>query len=539
VTWVHDRTAGVGQDRTVAGTSSPIRRIAPHLLGPPLPSLATLWSLNGRRALSAAFCVTFPLALGLALGHPGAGSAAALGGFTAVYGHSLPYRRRAWIAAGVAAGIVCAIGLGGLTGGHPVVLALVLAAVAAAATAATAIWRIGPPGALSPVIVGGSASALGSAPDVVAQHVSAAAAAAALSWVVVMLPWLWDPAGPERRALQAAAVAVSSVESGAPGATRPGGIARALRVAVAAVAVGSRRRPSLQPALEEVEARFFRALPPVDPTRGPEIPAPRPGAHRAHRRRTPLWAATAARIGLGVAAAGLVAVAIGLPAPYWAATSAVAVLLGTDARHTRARAFHRVTGTLLGTVIAGVVFALQPPTAVIVLLVSLLLIAVELFIAHQYVIAVACLTPVSLLLVHLGAPHSPGTALIAARIEETLVGMAVALAAGFFLFARAGSRRLPAAVTATAQRAVTAASAPAGATADRELHDALVALNEVATAARAELFSAPGADVWRRRSRQVADLGWALLGSRARDESGLADSVARRIRAELGGRRSG
>ncbi|MCW2574793.1 MAG: Membrane protein of unknown function, partial [Modestobacter sp.] len=217
--------------RAVAGTSSPIRRVAPHLLGPPVPALRTLWSLNGRRALSAAFCVTVPLALGLALGHPGPGSAAALGGFTAVYAHSLPYRRRAWISAGVAVMIVSAIGLGGLTGGHPLLLVVVLGAIAAVATAATAIWRIGQPGALSPIIVGGSASALGSAPDVVAQHVAAATAAAALSWVVVMLPWLWDPAGPERRALQAAAAVVDSVESGVPGALRPGAIARALRVA--------------------------------------------------------------------------------------------------------------------------------------------------------------------------------------------------------------------------------------------------------------------------------------------------------------------
>ncbi|MCW2509826.1 MAG: Membrane protein of unknown function [Modestobacter sp.] len=521
--------------RAVAGTSSPIRRVAPHLLGPPVPALRTLWSLNGRRALSAAFCVTVPLALGLALGHPGPGSAAALGGFTAVYAHSLPYRRRAWISAGVAVMIVSAIGLGGLTGGHPLLLVVVLGAIAAVATAATAIWRIGPPGALSPIIVGGSASALGSAPDVVAQHVAAAAAAAALSWVVVMLPWLWDPAGPERRAVQAASAAVDRVESGVPGTPRPGALARALRVAVAAVAVGSRRRPSLQPALEEIEARFFRALPPVDPAPGPELRAPRPAAGPTTRRRTPLWAATAARIGLGVTAAGLVAVAVGLPAPYWAATSAVAVLLGTDARHTRARAFHRVTGTLLGTAIAGLVFAVQPPTPVTVLIVALLLIGIELFIAHQYVLAVSCLTPVSLLLVHLGAPGSPGTALIAARIEETLVGIVVALVAGFFLFARAGSSRLPGTVTATAERAVAAATAPAGTTADRELHDALVSLNEVATAARAELFSARGADVWRRRSREVGDLGWALLGARARGESELAESVARRIRADLTG----
>ncbi|MFQ1000635.1 FUSC family protein [Modestobacter sp. SSW1-42] len=515
----------------MAGTPSPLRRVAPHLLGPPVPPLATLWAANGRRALSAACCVGVPLALGLALGHPGPGSAAALGGFTAVYGHALPYRRRAGVSAGVALVVVASVALGGLTGAHPVVLAGTLGLIAAAATAVTAVWRIGPPGALPPVLVAGSASALGSSAEAVAQHVAAATAAAVLSWLVVMLPWLWDPAGPERRALQAADAAVTRAEAGvAPG--QRGALARAVRVAVTAAAGGSRRRPSLLPAADDVEARFFRALPLVDPAPGPRTGAPAPVAPP----RAPLWTETAARIGLGVALAGLVAAAAGLPSPYWAATSAVAVLLGTDARHTRARAFHRVTGTLAGTAIAALVFAVQPPTAVTVVLVAVLLVGVELLIASQYVLAVTCLTPVSLLLVHLGAPGAPESTLIAARIEETVLGMAVALAVGLLLFPRAGSRRLPRAVTATADRAVAAVRAPAGAGADRELHDELVALTDVATAARAELFSARGADAWLQRSRQVADLGWALLGARARADDVLAEAVAVRIRRDLGGR---
>ncbi|WP_299954563.1 FUSC family protein [uncultured Modestobacter sp.] len=514
----------------MSGSTSPLRRVAPHVLGPRLPPLPELWSMNRRRALSAGFSVAAPLTVGLALGEPGIGSAAALGGFTAVYGHSMPYRRRAVVAAGVGAAVVGAIGLGGITGGHPLLLVLTLGAIAAAATAATAVWRIGPPGALPPVLVGGSASALGSAPDVVAQHVAAAAGAAVLSWVVVMLPWLWDPAGPERRALQAADAAVRDAEDGALRTTRPGAIARAVWAADTAVAEGSRRRPSLRPQLAGVEARFSRALPTIDATaEGPgPLPPARPAGHR-----TPLWVTTAARTGLGVASAGLVAVVTGLPSPWWAATAAVAVLLGADRRQARARAVHRVTGTLVGTALAGVVFAVDPPTAVTVGLVGLLLVGVELFIAHQYVVSVACLTPVSLLLVHLGVPDLPGSALIVARIEETVVGIAVALAAGLLLLARAGSRRLPAAVTGTAERAVAAARAVPGSPADRALHHVLIELNEVATAARAELFPAPGADAWRRRSRQVGDLGWALLGARARGDAALADAVAARIVAEL------
>jgi hypothetical protein len=93
---------------------------------------------------------------------------------------------------------------------------------------------------------------------------------------------------------------------------------------------------------------------------------------------------------------------------------------------------------------------------------------------------------------------------------------------------------LPAAVAVSAERALAAARAAGGSPADRELHDALLVQNEVALVARAELFSAPGADEERRRSRQVADLGWALLGARARTDGELARAVAGRIERELG-----
>ena len=83
-------------------------------------------------------------------------------------------------------------------------------------------------------------------------------------------------------------------------------------------------------------------------------------------------------------------------------------------------------------------------------------------------------------------------------------------------------------------RALAAAEAPPGGPADAALRDALVAQHEVATAARAELFAAPGADAWLHRSRQVADLGWALLGARAREEDALGAWVAARITSDLG-----
>jgi len=97
--------------RAVSGTSSPLRRVAPHLFGSPLPSSASPWAAHRRRALSAGACTALPLVLALALDRLDLGTAAAFGGFTAVYGHALPYRRRAGVSAGVGAVLTSAVAL--------------------------------------------------------------------------------------------------------------------------------------------------------------------------------------------------------------------------------------------------------------------------------------------------------------------------------------------------------------------------------------------------------------------------------------------
>jgi hypothetical protein len=480
-----------------------------------------LWSASGTRALSAAFSVAVPLALGVALGHADLGSAAALGGLTAVYGHQLTYRRRARVVAGWGAVLVLSVALCGLAGGTPVggvpwLLPVTLGLLAGAATAGTALLRTGPPGPLGLALVGGSASALGASPSVLVGHVLAAAAGAALAWVVVHVPWLWDPAGPERRAVAAAQAAVDGA-----GALRPAQVARAVRTADAAVADGSRRRPSLRPRVRELEQRFLRAVPAVDvpPPPGPAAPAP--------TRAAPAWVATTVRTTVGVTAAGLVAAGLGLSSTYWASTTAVAVLLGADARAVRARAGHRVTGTLVGVGVAGLLLALDLPVAAEVAAVGLLLVGVELLVTQQYVLAVSFITPLSLLLVHVAVPGRPALELVTTRLAETLVGIVLALAAGVLLLPRSASRRLPAAAAAAGQAT---AGLVEGTVDEAGLRARLDVLNEVATAARAELRPAPGTAGWLHRGRWTADLGWGLLAARARGETELAAALARRVR---------
>src|SRR4051794_10662862 len=304
-------------------------RASRAVMGPALPGPATLWASGGRRALTAGLCAALPLAVGLALGRPDLGSAAGLGGFTAIYGHPLPFRRPARGPAGVGAGLAVAGPAGALSGLPPVVLSLVCGLLAAAAAAATAVWRIGPPGPIGAILVGGGASALGTVPGELPAHLLATAAGAALAWAACMLPWLWDPAGPERRAVAAADAAVAGAERGALTTAGAGAVARAVRLADAAVADTTRRggpghratlaarggrgppppagaggaaravrlaaagvadpprrggpghRATLAARLEEVEERFLRALPFGDVPEGtapPPEPVAGPGA---------------------------------------------------------------------------------------------------------------------------------------------------------------------------------------------------------------------------------------------------------------------
>ncbi|MGY1713281.1 FUSC family protein [Geodermatophilus sp. SYSU D01106] len=481
------------------------------LLGPPVPGPRALWRAGGRRGVTAAVCLAVALGTGAALGRVDLGSAAALASFTAVYGHALPYRRRAGVVAAVGAALVASSALGALTAGHPVALVLGCAALAAAAVAAGVVWRVGPPGPLGVVLVAGGSSALGTAPGGTGPHVLAAAAGAALAWAGCMLPWLWDPSGPERRALEAAEAALGG---------SPAGAARAVRLADVAVRGGSRRgRADLRRRLGDVEARFLAALPDAVPDAGAAAP---PGPAPARWWHVPA-AATALRLGAGGAAAGLAAVALGLASPYWAVTTAVGVQLGTDARATRARGLQRALGTAVGVLLAGVLVALDLPLPAAIATAALLQLVVELLVAAQYVLAVSFITPLALLLVHLGNPATTAGGLVAERLAETGVGVVAALAAGLALLPRASSRRLPAAV-----REVTAAGAAAD---DRRLHAALDHLAEVSAGARAELLPTPAVTAGVHRARAVADLGWALLGARARGDGPLAAELARRLAA--------
>lgn len=146
---------------------------------------------------------------------------------------------------------------------------------------------------------------------------------------------------------------------------------------------------------------------------------PRGPNHRPNRRRV-----QAIRCAVAVVIAGGAATALGIERPGWAMIAAVVPLSVVEVHHQLARGVHRVLGTLVGLVLAGVLLALQPSVAVTLALVVVLQMLTELLVARHYGAALVFITPLALLVLQVSAPE-PVAQLLLARGVETVIGIAV------------------------------------------------------------------------------------------------------------------
>lgn len=139
-------------------------------------------------------------------------------------------------------------------------------------------------------------------------------------------------------------------------------------------------------------------------------------------------------VGLAVAASHALAHLAGVPRPYWAPVSCIAVIQGMSFAAVKTRYAHRVAGTLLGLVPAALLLPLAPHPWLVALAITLLSWGVEALVPRHYGLAVMLITPLALLLAQ--AAHRGPLALetlLLARALDTVIGSAVALLAGFAL----------------------------------------------------------------------------------------------------------
>ncbi|MFC8229633.1 FUSC family protein [Streptomyces sp. NPDC057287] len=463
------------------------------------------------------------------------------GSLCALYGHNLPYARRAHtvlrVILGMAAGLAVSLVAASLTDSTAVLIAVgaLLAAVQKTFCDAS---RIGPPGNVIFAFVTSAAlfapQELGRVPG----HLALMLAAGAFSWLVTAGPALWRREGPERlataraldaaaayaadpgpRTRHAAAAAVQAAWQSLLAAGRPTPVRQGLERlvvhaerALATTAVGGRVGGAGPQELQEWAARTR--------SRGP-VPAPPPApgtveqlfgidAERAGRRmrrgrreaRRGLLRALgpgspvlpiAVRTLVGCALAGYVSWALGVGHPYWAVVTAASVYQ-PNLSLSWSRALQRTVGNLLGVLVfAAVVPLARVSPLVLVLCVLFFNFAAEALITRNYWLGSVAVTPMALLILEFGGSQPAGQ-LIADRALDTLVGVAAGFLAVVAVTNRRASGRVERALAATAEareRAERSVADPAAdhlalGTARRRLTASLVELRDASDVASGE-----------------------------------------------------
>lgn len=427
------------------------------------------------------------------------------GSLCALYGHNLPYARRARAVAGVVVSMVIGLAISlvaaSLTGSTAVLIA-VGALLAAGQKVLCDATRIGPPG---PLIFTFITSAALFAPQHLGQvpgHLALTLAAGAVSWLVAVGPAAIRREGPERRATARALDATAAYVTAPGHRTRHAAVA-AVHAAWQTLLAAGRHTPvrrALERLVVHAEAVLadgvlgdfpggpLSAAAPttaVDPdrlrawagqtrARGPVPTAPAaPGAaeelsgidaERAARRtggrrdaRRALLRSLApgspllpigARALIGCALAGYVSQAAGVGRPYWAIVTA-ASLYQANVTLTWNRALQRTLGNLLGVLVFAAVLPVSRTGPLALIGFCLLFgFAAEALITRNYWLGSIAVTPMALLVLEFGGTQPAGE-LIGDRVLDTVIGAAVGLLAAVLVTNRRATGRLEKALTAT------------------------------------------------------------------------------------------
>lgn len=431
-----------------------------------LPAVGRRWPGGLRSAL--AFGV--PAVIAWVLGFHTEALLVVSGSFAVIYGEGRPYRSRWWVVLIAGAALVASVWLGatagqvaldlGDTGWARMIPVAALSFLALISVYVVAALRLGPPGAFFFVLVCAVASYIPNADISAIRGAACAAIGVGSALVVAMSGALRDPRGPERTAVDAAVGAIENY-TGSPTASAADRHAAGSRLDAAWAAVydaGAARlaaRPVLVQRLFDAHRSFAAATSArssdTDPERhvdspSGQLPLARPSVGYRLRRsmhRDAHAASTAIRVFVAAAAAGGISVALDLSRPDWAILGAVLVLQqGPDRVHGTYRGMQRLGGTIVGVGLFAVIH-LSPLSGLSVVVVLMVLqFAIEVTVARNYGLAVTFITPLALLMGTLSHPGAPLEDIVVARIVETSVGVALALAALWLLLPGAFRRAL-------------------------------------------------------------------------------------------------
>ena len=224
----------------------------------------------------------------------------------------------------------------------------------------------------------------------------------------------------------------------------------------------------------------------------------------------------AVRLALAVAVAHVVAAAAGLDRGYWVAMTAV-IVLRPDYSSTMQRGLGRIAGTVAGVLVAwGTVSLLGPGRFGLVVLVGIFATATYLLMRSNLALGATALT--ALITCLLEAEGQPVTTTASARLVDTVVGGAIALAV-YLLLPTWQSDDLPAVVARSVDASRAWARLVLGGLVDRRTYDAHSAhtLGSTARRARAEAeLAVEGAKGEPRRSAERLQTAVAVVAANRR-----------------------
>jgi len=155
----------------------------------------------------------------------------------------------------------------------------------------------------------------------------------------------------------------------------------------------------------------------------------------------------AVRCGVILSISTIIAFSFHFPRPYWITLSCVSVMSGSTIMSTFHRAIQRLFGTLIGLIIAIIIFKLQPQGFMIVIINMLLTAMTELFIVKNYAVAAVFITPNALLIAEASTQIGNVSYFATARIIDIVIGSMIGLIGIYITGHRSASSRLPGLMT--------------------------------------------------------------------------------------------
>ena len=455
---------------------------------PPSFRLGTLFKLRraGRRwpfAARAALCMGVPVLAGWGAGDTTAGLMATIGAFTALYGSDRPYLNRAVHLAAIAVSFALAVTLGVWATGMPSLVVPAIVLIAMVSTFLCNALRVGPPGAYMFALACAAGTAMPTGQLTIVQIGLLVLAGGSFAWLVHMAGAIASPRGPERAAVAAAAQAVArfaevvgtSGEDGArhtaalamhdswtalvthqPARPRPDGSLsrlRALNRELNLLFVSVINDPSLNgQSIAADKARLLAARAKgvgdhEEHTDPGHVPLGHHGLLESLRQSLRPWSPpllVAVRVGVAAAIAGAIGAVLDLERAYWTMAAAVLMLhQGLDWARSLQRGIERMSGTMVGLILAGAILAVHPQGLWLVLTLMSLQFIIEMSVIRNYALAVVFITAAALTIASGGHPVPDVGHMLWVRGSDTFIGCVTGLAILALMTPRKVAVRIP------------------------------------------------------------------------------------------------